>query len=308
MQWTRIEYWIWSTPETWSCSLKVGGVEMKKTSYRPVPRNGWLTFPMMLICDSSPRCTCNHLHSYFSIGPIANRRALIFSRVYLWVCLCVCLWPALLPFNVDRLWWNSVTRTLLWPSLAVTIMVQIGRRGTVRRLFENFKKFWKITEFEFQNSGPSFFASVSPVYCKKFNSIRTKLTKEIHFEVCPYGDSGNGTATAARRSPGYSNWTGSAAACCDRSSGAFRTGGVRNWGRNRAVQIHRLVSVSLCLSVCVADKSDAGMMRERIAFALPGFLLVVLQEVVGYHVARECATFVGFFDVVSVRATDQPQR
>jgi len=50
------------------------------------------------------------------------------------------------------------------------------------------------------------------------------------------------------------------------------------------------------------------MMRERIAFALPGFLLVVLQEVVGYHVARECATFVGFFDVVSVRATDQPQR
>ena len=28
------------------------------------------------------------------------------------------------------------------------------------------------------------------VYCKKnFDSIRTKLTKEIHFEVFPYGDS-----------------------------------------------------------------------------------------------------------------------
>ena len=40
-------------------------------------------------------------------------------------------------------------------------MVQIGR------LFENFKKFSEITEFEFQNSGPSFFASVFPVYCKK---------------------------------------------------------------------------------------------------------------------------------------------
>jgi len=46
-------------------------------------------------------------------------------------------------------------------------MVQIGRRGTARRLFANFEKFSKITEFEFQNSGPSFFASVSPVYCKK---------------------------------------------------------------------------------------------------------------------------------------------
>jgi len=61
----------------------------------------------------------------------------------------------------------------------------------VRRLFENLKKLSKITEFEFQNSGPSFFASVSPMYCKKLDSIRTKLTEEIHFEVCPYGDSGH---------------------------------------------------------------------------------------------------------------------
>ena len=63
-------------------------------------------------------------------------------------------------------------------------MIQIGRRGIARRLFENFKKFSKITEIEFQNSGPSFFASVSPVYCEKNDSIRTKLTEEIHFEVC----------------------------------------------------------------------------------------------------------------------------
>jgi len=66
------------------------------------------------------------------------------------------------------------------------------------------KKFSKITEFEFQNSGP-FNASVSPVYCKKLDSIRTKLTEEIDFEVCIYGDSGNGTAAAARRSAGYSD-------------------------------------------------------------------------------------------------------
>ena len=36
------------------------------------------------------------------------------------------------------------------------------------------------------------------VYFKKIDSIRTKVTKEIDFEVCPYGDSGNGTAAAAR--------------------------------------------------------------------------------------------------------------
>jgi len=44
-------------------------------------------------------------------------------------------------------------------------MVQIGRRGTARRLFENLKK-KQITEFEFQNSGPSFLR-LCPVYCKK---------------------------------------------------------------------------------------------------------------------------------------------
>jgi len=40
---------------------------------------------------------------------------------------------------------------------------------------------------------------------KKFDSIRTKLTDEIDFKVCPYGDSGNGTVAAARRSAGYSD-------------------------------------------------------------------------------------------------------
>jgi len=65
-------------------------------------------------------------------------------------------------------------------------MAQIGRRVSARRLFENFKKFSKITEFEFQNSGPSVFASVSPVYCKKhLDSIRTKLTEEIDLKFAP---------------------------------------------------------------------------------------------------------------------------
>ena len=63
--------------------------------------------------------------------------------VCLSVCLSVCvwLWPAILPFSVDRFW-----RSLVTSSLAATIMVQIGRRGTARRLFENLKKFSKITD------------------------------------------------------------------------------------------------------------------------------------------------------------------
>ena len=162
----------------------------------------------------------------------------------------MCLWPALLPFNVNRFWRNLVTRTVLWSSLATTIMVQIGRRGTARRLFENFKKISKITEFEFQNSGPSFFASCLLCIVKNLDSIRAKLTEVIYFERCPYGDSGSGTAGAARCLPAYSNWTGRAAACCDRSSGAFRTGSIRNWGRNRAVKTHRLVYLFLCYQLC----------------------------------------------------------
>ena len=73
-------------------------------------------------------------------------RALIFSRV----CLSVCLWPPLLPFNVIRFWRNLVTRTLLWSSLAATIMVQIGRRGTARRFFENFKNSQKSQNSNFK--------------------------------------------------------------------------------------------------------------------------------------------------------------
>ena len=72
-------------------------------------------------------------------------------------------------------------------------MVQIGRRGTARCcLFENFKKNSKITEFEFQIILVHHFLRLC-LLCivKKFDSIRIKLTEEIDFEVCPYGDSSN---------------------------------------------------------------------------------------------------------------------
>jgi len=82
-------------------------------------------------------------------------------------------------------------------------MVQIGRRGTARRLFEYFKKIFKKS----QNSNFKILVHHFLRLCivKKIDSIRTKLTEVIDFEVCPYGDSGNGTAAAARRSAGYSD-------------------------------------------------------------------------------------------------------
>ena len=117
-------------------------------------------------------------------------------------------------------------------------MVQIGRRGTARRLFENLKKFSKITEFKFQNSGPSFFASVSPVHCKKFDSIQTKLTEEIHFEICHSGNlppivacrgSTGGVAGGVHR---QSTTDVRIQKCCVRIIPRFRTGGIRTCWRS----------------------------------------------------------------------------
>ena len=67
-------------------------------------------------------------------------------------------------------------------------MVEIGRRGIARRPFENLKNFSKITEFEFQNSGPSFFVFMSPVYCKKNRLDSNKTDGEIDFEICHSGN------------------------------------------------------------------------------------------------------------------------
>jgi len=84
-------------------------------------------------------------------------------------------------------------------------MVQIGRRGTVRRLFENLKKFSKSQNSNFRILVHHFLHLCLLCIVKKFDSIRTKLTEEIDFEVFPYGDSSSGTAAAARRSAGYSD-------------------------------------------------------------------------------------------------------
>ena len=111
-------------------------------------------------------------------------------------------------------------------------MVQIGCRGIARRLFENFKKFFlKITEFEFQNSGPSFLRLCLLCIVKKLDSIQTKLTEEIHFEICHSRNPPADRMVCARwkwtAAPACSSSRRAAPACSDRSSA-----GILNWGHS----------------------------------------------------------------------------
>jgi len=90
--------------------------------------------------------------SVYLLARLQTWRAIIFSRVCLSVCLyvcvsvCVCVCVCVsdrhfyVPFNGDRFWRNLVTRTLLWSSLAATIMVEIGRRGGPRDAFLKISK------------------------------------------------------------------------------------------------------------------------------------------------------------------------
>jgi len=63
------------------------------------------------------------------------------------------------------------------------------------------------------------------------------LTEEIHFEVCPYGDSGNGTVAAARResaAPASSSKQQQQQhqRAAIETQRAFRTWGIRNCWRS----------------------------------------------------------------------------
>jgi len=91
----------------------------------------------------------------FVCWPDCKPEGPLFSAAF--VCLCVCLWPALLPFNVDRFWWNLVTRTLLWSSLAATIIFQVGRRGTAWQLLKISKNSQKSQNMNFKSLIHHFF-------------------------------------------------------------------------------------------------------------------------------------------------------
>ena len=92
----------------------------------------------------------------------------------------------------------------------------------------------------------------------------------------PHGNSGNCIAAAAQRSPGYCNWTGGAASCCDRSSGAFRTAGIRNWRRSELGAQSGRKNPPACMTVryhgcyinssgCVYDKGTRRKLENKLA-------------------------------------------
>jgi len=154
----------------------------------------------------------------FTFGPIANLKGPYFQPS-LSACACACLWPALLPFNVDRFWWNLVTRTLLWSSSAA--------EGPCNAVWKFQKKSQKSQNSNFKILRHHFLRLCLLCTLKKIwlDSNKTDARDNFDFsEVCPYGDSGNGTAAAARCSAGYSEWTGEAAACSNQSSEEFGTG------------------------------------------------------------------------------------
>jgi len=76
----------------------------------------------------------SELHKVLFMARLQTWRAIIFSRVCLSVCVSACL------FNVDQFWRNLVTRTLLWSSLAATIIVQIGLKRDSATPFWKFQK------------------------------------------------------------------------------------------------------------------------------------------------------------------------
>jgi len=84
-------------------------------------------------------------------------------------------------------------------------MVQIGCREIAQRLFKISKNSQKSQNSNFKILVHHFLRLCLLGIVKKLDLIRTKLTEEIDFEVCPYGDSSNDTAAAARHSTGYSD-------------------------------------------------------------------------------------------------------
>ena len=125
--------------------------------------------------------------------------------------------------------------------IAVSNMVRISCRGTAQCLFENFKKFSRITDFEFQNSGPSFFL------CLCLLSIVKNLTRfeqnRWRRQILKFSPMAIPAMALLQQHAAWLHILIEPAACSDRSSGAFRTGGVRNWGRNWAVKTNQLVYV-----------------------------------------------------------------
>ena len=142
--------------------------------------------------------SCGHLYSVGFLGDhFVKRFALCYRSVVCWpdckpegplfsaqfvclsvcVCVCLCVCVSLTGTSTLQRWAILMKLGHKYPTV-----IWFGRdhNGPDRPQrdratpFWKFKKISKITELEFQNSGPPFSAPVSPVYCKKkFDSIRT---------------------------------------------------------------------------------------------------------------------------------------
>jgi len=96
---------------------------------------------------------------------------------------------------------------------------------------------------------------VSPVYCKKIDSIRTKLTGEIHFEICHSGNLQRiewyalvGSGLHHQRAAAVDEQHRRAAIEGRR---AFRTVGIQNCWRSELGAQSGLENQPACLSVCL---------------------------------------------------------
>ena len=154
-----------------------------------------------------------------SVGQIRKTwRAIIVSRVCLWVCLSVCL------------------------SVCLCMCLCVSDRHFYPSTLTDFDETW--------SPGP---------YSDLVWLDSNKTDGGDTFWSLPLRRFRQYIAAAARRSPGYCNWTGGTALCCDRSSGAFQTGGVRNWGRNRAVKTNQLVGLSVTMWALQNGWTDQGI-------------------------------------------------
>ena len=93
------------------------------------------------------------------------------------------MWPRLRPTSMPSF---ILIRPTVWPQCS-NVTGRTDRTGQDRQRTDSLGR------------------TVLQTVAQKLDSIRTKLREEIDFQVCPYGDYGNGTAAAARRSAGYSD-------------------------------------------------------------------------------------------------------
>ena len=159
--------------------------------------------------------------------------------------------------------------TLLWSSLAATIMVQIGRRGTARRLLKISEKFQKSQNLNVKILVHHFLRLCLVCIVKKIWLDSNKTDGGDTFWSLPFRQppaDGSMQQQYWRRGGVMQRQSTTDVRihkCCVRIFPRIRTGGIRNWGRNRAVKTNRLV-----LTECSYRIDDDGINCDLPVFVL----------------------------------------